>query len=162
MAPIYKITLTDKTELRICGVQFQSHKQLQPIIQKYNINKKKRKEKNKTPKLQTMALCFQIPTSFIKSQFLSNPRYSPTKTSNSVRICCTQSEGIENTKSNATSEEQKKLSQQSSWEAQDSEGKDYLYRLGAEADNMNIAVGARAGIIDDLFTGNFLGKDCND
>lgn len=24
---------------------------------------------------------------------------------------------------------------------------------------MNIAVGARAGVIDDLFTGNFLGKD---
>ncbi|EPS64588.1 hypothetical protein M569_10195, partial [Genlisea aurea] len=53
----------------------------------------------------------------------------------------------------------KRLSRQSSWEAKDSDGKDYLYRLGAEADNMNIAVGARAGVIDDLFTGQFLGKD---
>jgi hypothetical protein len=25
---------------------------------------------------------------------------------------------------------------------------------------MNIAVGARSGIVDDLFVGNFLGKDC--
>lgn len=63
---------------------------------------------------------------------------------------------------NATSKEQNKLSKQSSWEAEDAEGKDYLYRLGAEAENMNIAVGARAGVIDDLFTGNFLGKDCNE
>ncbi|XVF25317.1 hypothetical protein REPUB_Repub13aG0203000 [Reevesia pubescens] len=53
----------------------------------------------------------------------------------------------------------KRLSEQSSWEAKDSEGRDYLYRLGKEADNMNIAVGARAGVIDDLFAGNFLGKD---
>lgn len=54
----------------------------------------------------------------------------------------------------------KKLSAQSSWEAKDSEGEDYLYRLGKESDNMNIAVGARAGVIDDLFTGTFLGRDC--
>ncbi|KAI3866771.1 hypothetical protein MKW92_026524 [Papaver armeniacum] len=54
---------------------------------------------------------------------------------------------------------EKKISDQSSWEAKDSEGKDYLYRLGKEADNMNISVGARAGIIDDLFVGSFLGKD---
>lgn len=53
----------------------------------------------------------------------------------------------------------KKLSKQSSWEAKDSEGNDYLYRLGKESDNMNIAVGARAGVIDDLFTGQFLGRD---
>ncbi|KAF7843168.1 ribulose bisphosphate carboxylase/oxygenase activase, chloroplastic [Senna tora] len=53
----------------------------------------------------------------------------------------------------------KRLSNQSSWEAKDAEGRDYLYRLGKEADNMNIAVGQRAGIIDDLFAGNFLGKD---
>ncbi|KAB1214475.1 Ribulose bisphosphate carboxylase/oxygenase activase, chloroplastic [Morella rubra] len=53
----------------------------------------------------------------------------------------------------------KRLSKQSSWEAKDLEGRDYLYRLGKEADNMNIAVGARAGVIDDLFAGNFLGRD---
>ncbi|PIA40865.1 hypothetical protein AQUCO_02400132v1 [Aquilegia coerulea] len=55
----------------------------------------------------------------------------------------------------------RKLSEQSSWEAKDSEGKDYLYKLGKEADNMNIAVGARAGIIDDLFVGKFLGTDAD-
>lgn len=55
----------------------------------------------------------------------------------------------------------KRLSEQSSWEAKDAEGKDYLYRLGTEADNMNIAVGARAGVVDELFAGNFLGRDCN-
>ncbi|WCJ40310.1 Ribulose bisphosphate carboxylase/oxygenase activase chloroplastic [Euphorbia peplus] len=53
----------------------------------------------------------------------------------------------------------KRLSEQSSWESKDSDGNDYLYRLGKEADNMNIAVGARAGIIDPLFAGDFLGKD---
>ncbi|XP_047939111.1 ribulose bisphosphate carboxylase/oxygenase activase, chloroplastic [Salvia hispanica] len=102
-----------------------------------------------------MALCFQIPPSSIKSQLFSNRKFYTKKPSNFVTICCTHSEGVEN----ATSKQQKKISKQSSWEAEDSEGKDYLYRLGAEADNMNIAVGARAGIIDDLFTGNFLGKD---
>ncbi|KAF3682787.1 putative ABC transporter I family member 17-like [Capsicum annuum] len=59
----------------------------------------------------------------------------------------------------ATNKKKKRLSQQSSWETEDSEGNDYLYRLGAEADNMNIAVGAKAGVIDSLFAGNFLGKD---
>ncbi|KAH9604486.1 hypothetical protein KSS87_008930 [Heliosperma pusillum] len=58
-----------------------------------------------------------------------------------------------------TPPKKKRLSEQSSWEAKDSKGNDYLYRLGAEADNMNIAVGARSGVVDDLFTGNFLGKD---
>ncbi|KAG0479919.1 hypothetical protein HPP92_010777 [Vanilla planifolia] len=55
----------------------------------------------------------------------------------------------------------RKISEQSSWEAKDAEGKDYLYRLGEEADNVNITVGARAGVIDDLFTGGFLGKDAD-
>ncbi|CAD6259231.1 unnamed protein product [Miscanthus lutarioriparius] len=52
-----------------------------------------------------------------------------------------------------------RLSKQSSWEAKDAEGDDYLYRLGKEADNLNVTVGARSGIVDDLFVGNFLGKD---
>ncbi|XP_020083025.1 ribulose bisphosphate carboxylase/oxygenase activase, chloroplastic isoform X2 [Ananas comosus] len=52
-----------------------------------------------------------------------------------------------------------RISKQSSWESKDSEGNDYLYRLGKESDNMNIAVGARQGVIDDLFVGQFLGKD---
>ncbi|CAA6662323.1 unnamed protein product [Spirodela intermedia] len=60
---------------------------------------------------------------------------------------------------NADRRQSKRISEQSSWEAKDSEGKDYLYRLGQEADNMNIAVGARQGVIDDLFVGNFLGRD---
>lgn len=66
--------------------------------------------------------------------------------------CCSNSDDENNKK-------KKKLSEQSSWETKDSEGRDYLYRLGAEADNMNIAVGQRAGIIDDVFAGNFLGRD---
>ncbi|XP_029122134.2 ribulose bisphosphate carboxylase/oxygenase activase 2, chloroplastic [Elaeis guineensis] len=53
----------------------------------------------------------------------------------------------------------KRISVQSSWESKDADGKDYLYRLGQEADNMNTAVGARKGIVDDLFVGEFLGKD---
>lgn len=57
--------------------------------------------------------------------------------------------------------EKKRLSEQSSWEAKDAFGNDYLYRLGAEADNTNITVGARAGVIDDLFAGNFLGRDAD-
>lgn len=57
-------------------------------------------------------------------------------------------------------DKEKRLSDQSSWEAKDAEGKDYLYTLGQEAENMNIAVGARKGVIDDLFVGEFLGKDC--
>lgn len=48
---------------------------------------------------------------------------------------------------------------QSSWTATDAEGKDYLYRLGKEASNMRIEVGAKAGMIDHVFVGDFLGKD---
>ncbi|CAK8535573.1 unnamed protein product [Lathyrus sativus] len=62
-------------------------------------------------------------------------------------------------RNDADTNNNKRLSKQSSWETKDSEGRDYLYRLGKEADNMNIAVGQRAGIIDDLFVGDFLGKD---
>lgn len=50
----------------------------------------------------------------------------------------------------------------SSWTAKDLEGNDYLYRLGKEADNLNITVGARAGMIDDLFVGKFLGVEGTD
>ncbi|KAK8968569.1 hypothetical protein KSP40_PGU005647 [Platanthera guangdongensis] len=56
---------------------------------------------------------------------------------------------------------ERRISEQSSWESKDSEGNDYLFRLGQEADNVNITVGARAGVIDDLFTGGFLGKDAD-
>ncbi|KAL7139778.1 hypothetical protein ABFS83_09G075500 [Erythranthe nasuta] len=111
-----------------------------------------------------MALCFQMPPYLIKSQFSSkpyNPQFAHRNPSNFPAICCNQTEGNDNPAANATEKQQKKISEQSSWESKDSEGKDYLYRLGAEADNMNIAVGARAGVIDDLFTGNFLGKDAD-
>lgn len=59
------------------------------------------------------------------------------------------------------SSKQLKSQSESSWSAKNSEGKDYLYRLGQEADNVNISVGARKGIIDDLFVGKFLGKDAD-
>ncbi|KAG0617840.1 hypothetical protein M758_4G019200 [Ceratodon purpureus] len=55
----------------------------------------------------------------------------------------------------------KKLSSQSSWEATDVLGNDYLYRLGKESDNLNITVGAKTGMVDSLFTGDFLGKEAD-
>ncbi|XP_019167364.1 PREDICTED: ribulose bisphosphate carboxylase/oxygenase activase, chloroplastic [Ipomoea nil] len=113
-----------------------------------------------------MALCFHYHSSpFTPPNFtrLSRLKRLPNHSSLSVRSLATSNRQREDEESNPNAvPEQKKakrLSEQSSWEAKDSEGKDYLYRLGAEADNMNIAVGARAGVIDDLFTGNFLGKD---
>lgn len=111
----------------------------------------------KIPQLQIMTLCLHLPSWLCKSHFF-NPLVSPKQPYKLITLCCSKSDEVKDAN---TSKEIKKLSQQSSWEAQDSEGKDYLYRLGAEADNMNIAIGARAGVIDDLFTGNFLGKDCN-
>ncbi|XP_045807056.1 ribulose bisphosphate carboxylase/oxygenase activase, chloroplastic-like isoform X2 [Trifolium pratense] len=73
--------------------------------------------------------------------------------------CCSNSINTNNRDEDNNNNKNKKLSKQSSWEAKDGDGKDYLYSLGKEADNMNIAVGQRAGIIDDVFVGNFLGKD---
>ncbi|XP_073035773.1 ribulose bisphosphate carboxylase/oxygenase activase, chloroplastic [Primulina eburnea] len=109
-----------------------------------------------------MAICFRIPPSLSKSRCFSGPfdfQFSSRSHSNPFTIRCSQGDGNESIDSNAANKLKSKLSEQSSWEAKDSEGKDYLFRLGAEADNMNIAVGARVGVIDDLFTGNFLGKD---
>lgn len=60
---------------------------------------------------------------------------------------------------NDKNEGKPRLSSQSSWEAKDVLGNDYLYRLGKEADNMNITVGAKGGMIDSLFAGNFLGQE---
>lgn len=77
----------------------------------------------------------------------------------SLSVSCAKNDKDVASEENASSK--RKLSKQSSWEAKDAQGNDYLYRLGKEADNMNIAVGARAGVIDDLFAGNFLGRDCN-
>ncbi|GAU31859.1 hypothetical protein TSUD_114690 [Trifolium subterraneum] len=73
--------------------------------------------------------------------------------------CCNSTNTNTNRDDDDVEDNKNKLSKQSSWEAKDVDGKDYLYRLGKEADNMNIAVGQRAGIIDDVFVGNFLGKD---
>lgn len=108
---------------------------------------------------------FNSPAAVVK---LSTNRISYTTTT----VFSSLKEGADHHHTNGRNEEEKsnselpesnnlKLSSQSSWEAKDEEGNDYLYVLGKESDNMNIAVGARAGIIDDLFTGNFLGKDCN-
>lgn len=98
---------------------------------------------------------------FTPSIPLSHFKQFPNYSSLSVRCSTSESQQSESQESNQDAPKKKKrLSEQSSWEAKDSDGNDYLYRLGAEADNMNIAVGARAGVIDDLFAGNFLGKDC--
>lgn len=80
--------------------------------------------------------------------------------SSSTSVCCVKStEKFNDENGDLELNGPKRLSQQSSWEAKDSEGRDYLYRLGKEADNVNIVVGAKAGVIDDLFAGNFLGRD---
>lgn len=96
-----------------------------------------------------LLLLLRPPTSSHSNSFsFKKPHHS--QFSSCVRCCSTSDDDEKN---------KKKLSEQSSWETKDSEGRDYLYRLGAEADNMNIAVGQRAGIIDDVFAGNFLGRD---
>ncbi|KAK4350153.1 hypothetical protein RND71_029466 [Anisodus tanguticus] len=102
-----------------------------------------------------MALLFN--TNFLKAplNFHSSVKQYPNYSSLCVR-CSTNQQS----ESQDAPIKKKRLSEQSSWEAKDDDGNDYLYRLGAEADNMNIAVGARAGVIDSLFAGNFLGKDC--
>ena len=102
-----------------------------------------------------MALCNQSPpVSLFRNPNLPNTRkLSPFSTTRCSRNSPPAAE-------DDAPKNQKRLSKQSSWEAKDSEGRDYLYRLGKEADNMNIAVGARSGVIDDLFAGNFLGRDC--
>lgn len=120
-----------------------------------------------------MALLFTIPTSSFPSTLHSKtkfPSLSPIKfnsLSTTIVSCSKETESSSNSDSDSNSDNNqrrrrrrsRKLSEQSSWEAKDAEGRDYLYRLGKEAENMNIAVGARAGVIDDVFAGNFLGKD---
>ncbi|XP_023766324.1 ribulose bisphosphate carboxylase/oxygenase activase, chloroplastic [Lactuca sativa] len=106
----------------------------------------------------TLSKClkFNCRTSSLFPRTLSIQRVSPFV----VRSIATSSDSNGDGGTSAESEgKKKKLSEQSSWEAKDSEGNDYLYRLGKESENMNIAIGARAGVIDDLFTGDFLGKD---
>lgn len=99
----------------------------------------------------------KFPPNATTISFISWKRIS-TWTSLCSRKTCNEAENGGDIEANQS---KKKISEQSSWEAKDAEGRDYLYRLGKEADNMNISVGARAGIIDDLFVGNFLGRDCN-
>jgi hypothetical protein len=52
-------------------------------------------------------------------------------------------------------------SSHNNYSAKNNKGKDHLYRLDQEVDNMNIFFGVGKGIIDDLFVGKFLGKDGN-
>ncbi|KAG5523179.1 hypothetical protein RHGRI_035110 [Rhododendron griersonianum] len=102
-----------------------------------------------------------LTSSSLSFPFLSPPSQlkSPIPKQFSVRSVSSSNENGDKSDEKESSKPKKRLSEQSSWEAKDSEGEDYLYRLGKEADNMNIAVGARAGVIDDLFAGNFLGRD---
>uniref|UniRef100_A0A7N2N7D6 Ribulose bisphosphate carboxylase/oxygenase activase, chloroplastic n=1 Tax=Quercus lobata TaxID=97700 RepID=A0A7N2N7D6_QUELO len=103
---------------------------------------------------------FQIPLHF--SPLFPPPPPPPLTTTTARKpslLRCSNSSSPENDSRTDPPSSKKVLSDQSSWEAKDSEGNDYLYRLGKEADNMNIAVGARAGVIDDLFAGKFLGRD---
>ncbi|XVF87015.1 hypothetical protein PTKIN_Ptkin18bG0086500 [Pterospermum kingtungense] len=126
------------------------------------------KESHITPKktaniTHTQMALFGVPSSFPSTL----PSVFPKKllSVSSFPISCSSkstSNQLKNNDDNSNTDSpkgSKRLSEQSSWEAKDSEGNDYLYRLGKEADNMNITVGARAGVVDDLFAGNFLGKD---
>jgi len=102
---------------------------------------------------------FRIPT--ISLALVSSPSH-PRKNTVTLPFCIINSTSNGDPEDQSTQSSKKQKSQsQSSWSAKNSEGKDYLYRLGQEADNMNISVGARKGIIDDLFAGKFLGKDGN-
>lgn len=132
------------------------------------------------PKSQNMTLCnpFLLKTSILPhshffthqfSTFSNKPQIpifslscSATPSSSSSSVPDHKTNGSDDNANNGGAggePKKKRLSDQSSWEAEDSEGEDYLYRLGKEADNMNIAVGARAGAVDDLFVGKFLGRD---
>lgn len=102
---------------------------------------------------------FRIPT--ISLALVSSPSHPP-KNTVTLPFCIINSTSNGDPEDQSTqSSKQQKSQSQSSWSAKNSEGKDYLYRLGQEADNMNISVGARKGIIDDLFVGKFLGKDAD-
>ncbi|EEF49281.1 Ribulose bisphosphate carboxylase/oxygenase activase, chloroplast precursor, putative [Ricinus communis] len=111
-----------------------------------------------------MAL-FTIPSSSLfKPQALFPNKFPSIPSQQKIfTISCSNSSSNDGNNHTFSDEQQKtakrQLSEQSSWETKDSEGNDYLYRLGKEADNMNIAVGARPGVIDPLFAGNFLGRD---
>ncbi|KAG7589944.1 P-loop containing nucleoside triphosphate hydrolase [Arabidopsis suecica] len=103
--------------------------------------------------LTNISLRFKFPP--LKSS--SSSTFNTTRKPSSV--VCSKPDGGKVANDDGGAKPRKKLSEQSSWEVKDSEGKDYLYRLGAESDNVNIAVGARSGMIDDVFIGDFLGKD---
>lgn len=111
------------------------------------------------------SLSFRFPTSSSSASSLFDSRIIPAtklSTKQTAVACSSLNSGNDENFQDYTSNGSlinRKLSKQSSWEAKDEEGNDYLYALGKESDNMNIAVGARAGVIDDLFAGNFLGKD---
>lgn len=75
------------------------------------------------------------------------------KLSRSIPIYCG---GYDGSKNGASSKNEEFSS---SWDAKDALGNDYLYRLGKEADNLRISVGAKEGLIDNVFVGDFLGKD---
>ncbi|XP_019054274.1 PREDICTED: ribulose bisphosphate carboxylase/oxygenase activase, chloroplastic isoform X2 [Nelumbo nucifera] len=117
-----------------------------------------------------MALCNRSTELFLPKRYfwsyrpfnrISNPAisfFSSKRISTSFSLC-SRTTSEESFDGENAKDQPKRISKQSSWEAKDSQGRDYLYRLGKEADNMNIAVGAKAGIIDDLFVGTFLGKD---
>ncbi|XP_039116599.1 ribulose bisphosphate carboxylase/oxygenase activase, chloroplastic isoform X2 [Dioscorea cayenensis subsp. rotundata] len=104
-----------------------------------------------------MALCseLRIPFRPISTNFKATKKI-PTRLS-----CSRQSPDGDDEPPRPSDGLKKRISEQSSWETKDLEGRDYLYRLGQEADNMNITVGARKGIVDDLFVGNFLGRDAD-
>ncbi|XP_043711278.1 ribulose bisphosphate carboxylase/oxygenase activase, chloroplastic-like [Telopea speciosissima] len=114
---------------------------------------------NCSPELVFSNLSFQSYNSSLKFPITANLLFLSSKKNSASTLFCSRRTHEESSAGDEETNQSRRLSEQSSWEAKDSEGRDYLYRLGKEADNMNIAVGARAGIIDDLFVGDFLGRD---
>lgn len=48
----------------------------------------------------------------------------------------------------------------SSWDAKDSTGRTYIENLGKASENVNVVVGAKAGMVDSVFVGDVLGQEC--
>ncbi|GAA0158700.1 hypothetical protein LIER_15654 [Lithospermum erythrorhizon] len=109
-----------------------------------------------------MALFFNTPLHFHSSTSSSSSKlFSNNKPQLRIPLASNSSNDVSNNEETKEPKIKKRHSEQSSWEAKDEQGNDYLYVLGKESANMNIAVGARAGVIDDLFVGDFLGKDAD-
>ncbi|KAG9146895.1 hypothetical protein Leryth_005184 [Lithospermum erythrorhizon] len=92
-----------------------------------------------------MALFFNTPLHFHSSTSSSSSKlFSNNKPQLRIPLASNSSNDVSNNEETKEPKIKKRHSEQSSWEAKDEQGNDYLYVLGKESANMNIAVGARA------------------